>query len=275
MRSMFALVPGWKPILALGLPLLIGVGALVGAYFYSSANGAGAVPPDPAGAGLELPPPAGLLVDVVGQWRTGLYRVPAKSGVRRDRRRGRPDHGRRPARLPNRPAASRTASGSKVPWSAAPQAAPRTRTNLNSATAEGLALVPGFTEAFAQEVVDYAPTTGGSVDEQSWSRSPRDERVRLHHRAAIPEPVMDQPKPARVMAAGTLPALAVAGRLVGVACGCCRARACSALLGAIATALAIPCVGLALLIRRQFWRSPLRSPWWRLDRPGRAAAARS
>jgi competence ComEA-like helix-hairpin-helix protein len=36
-----------------------------------------------------------------------------------------------------------------------------TRTNLNSASADELALVPGFTEAFAQEVVDYRANYGG------------------------------------------------------------------------------------------------------------------
>src|ERR1035437_1966799 len=55
----------------------MGVGAVVGAYSYaSSASPAGARQGAPAAAGLELPPPAGLLVDVVGAVaRPGLYRV--------------------------------------------------------------------------------------------------------------------------------------------------------------------------------------------------------
>ena len=164
MRSQLHLVPGWKPILALGLPLLIGVGALVGAYFYSSANAPGVVPPDPAAAGLELPPPAGLLVNVVGAVaHPGLYRVP-----RGDRvydaiaAAGGLTTAADPARLPN--LAGRLTDGEQVKVPAISGATGGTviiRTNLNSATAEELALLPGFTEAFAQEVVDYRVNYGG------------------------------------------------------------------------------------------------------------------
>ena len=164
MRSHLHLTPGWKPILALGLPLLIGLGALIGAYFYSSSSGATAVLPAPDGVGLELPPPAGLLVDVVGAVaHPGLYRVPrgdrvydaiaAAGGLSADAD---------PTRLPN--LAGRLTDGEqvKVPFvSGATGGTAITRTNLNSATAEELALVPGFTEAFAQEVVDYRANYGG------------------------------------------------------------------------------------------------------------------
>jgi competence protein ComEA len=164
MRSQPRLIPGWKPILALGLPLFIGVGALAGAYFYSSTSGAAAAPPAPAGASLELPPPSGLLVNVVGAVaHPGLYRVP-----RGDRvydaiaAAGGLSAGADPARLPN--LAGRLTDGEqvKVPFvSGASGGTAITRTNLNSATAEELALVPGFTEAFAQEVVDYRANYGG------------------------------------------------------------------------------------------------------------------
>jgi competence protein ComEA len=164
MRSQLHLVPGWKPILALGLPIVIGVGALVGAYFYSSAAGTAATLVPPAGAGLELPPPAGLLVDVVGAVvHPGLYRVP-----RGDRvydaiaTAGGLSAEADPTRLPN--LAGRLTDGEqvKVPFvSGATGGTVVTRTNLNQATAEELALVPGFTEAFAQEVVDYRANYGG------------------------------------------------------------------------------------------------------------------
>jgi competence protein ComEA len=164
MRSQPRLIPGWKPILALGLPLFIGVGALAGAYFYSSTSGAAAAPPAPAGASLELPPPSGLLVNVVGAVaHPGLYRVP-----RGDRvydaiaAAGGLSAGADPARLPN--LAGRLTDGEqvKVPFvSGASGGTAITRTNLNSATAEELALVPGFTEAFAHEVVDYRANYGG------------------------------------------------------------------------------------------------------------------
>jgi competence protein ComEA len=164
MRSHLRLIPGWKSILALGLPIFIGLGVLVGAYFYSSASGAAAVLPAPGGVGLELPPPAGLLVDVVGAVaRPGLYRVPrgdrvydaiaAAGGLSADAD---------PTRLPN--LAGRLTDGEqvKVPFvSGATGGTVGTRTNLNSATADELALVPGFTEAFAQEVVDYRANYGG------------------------------------------------------------------------------------------------------------------
>lgn len=164
MRSQLDLIPGWRPIVAFGLPLLLGVGALVGAYLYSSTAGAVAVLPSPAGAGLELPPPSGLLVDVVGAVaHPGLYRLPrgdrvydaiaAAGGLTADAD---------PTRLPN--LAGRLTDGEqvKVPLvSGASGGTAITRTSLNSATAEELALVPGFTEAFAQEVVDYRANYGG------------------------------------------------------------------------------------------------------------------
>jgi len=164
MRSQLDLIPGWRPIVAFGLPLLLGVGALVGAYFYSTTAGAVAVLPSPAGAGLELPPPSGLLVDVVGAVaHPGLYRLPrgdrvydaiaAAGGLTADAD---------PTRLPN--LAGRLTDGEqvKVPLvSGASGGTAITRTSLNSATAEELALVPGFTEAFAQEVVDYRANYGG------------------------------------------------------------------------------------------------------------------
>jgi competence protein ComEA len=159
------LIPGWKTLLVLGLPVLLGIGAVVGAYIYSSTGSAVAahqVPP--ANAALQLPPPAGLLVDVVGAVaRPGLYRMPrgdrvydaiaAAGGLAADAD---------PTRLPN--LAGRLTDGEqiKVPLiKGASGGTVITRTSLNSATVEELALVPGFTEAFAQEVIDYRTNFGG------------------------------------------------------------------------------------------------------------------
>lgn len=161
------LIPGWKPLLLLGLPVLIGIGAVVGAYLYStsSSQAAGAArQAAPPNAALELPPPAGLLVDVAGAVaRPGLYRVPrgdrvydaiaAAGGLTADAD---------PTRLPN--LAGRLADGEqiKVPFvKGAAGGTVITRTSLNAATVEELALVPGFTEAFAQEVVEYRANFGG------------------------------------------------------------------------------------------------------------------
>jgi competence protein ComEA len=152
-------------MLALGLPILLAAGAVVGAYFYSlSVSVAVSRPPAPAAAGLDVPPPSGLLVDVVGAVvRPGLYRLPrgdrvydaiaAAGGLT-----GYADH----ARLPN--LAGRLTDGEqiKVPLiKGAPGGTVIVRTSLNTATADELALVPGFTEAFAQEVVDYRTNFGG------------------------------------------------------------------------------------------------------------------
>lgn len=152
-------------MLALGLPVLIAIGAVVGAYSYLlSGPAAASHPPPPVAPGLELPPPSGLLVDVVGAVvRPGLYRLPrgdrvydaiaAAGGLT-----GYAD----PARLPN--LAGRLTDGEqiKVPLiKGAPGGTVIARTSLNTATADELALVPGFTEAFAQDVVDYRTNFGG------------------------------------------------------------------------------------------------------------------
>jgi competence protein ComEA len=159
------LVPGWKSLLALGLPVLVGIGAVLGAYLYSSSLAAVAAhPPAPPKALLQPPPPAGLLVDVVGAVaKPGLYRMPrgdrvydaiaAAGGMTADAD---------PTRLPN--LAGRLTDGEqvKVPFvKGASGGALITRTSLNSATVGELALVPGFTEEFAQEVVDYRANFGG------------------------------------------------------------------------------------------------------------------
>ena len=148
----------------MGLPVLAGIGAVVGAYLYSfSLPAVAAHPVAPANA-LQPPPPAGLLVDVVGAVaKPGLYRVPrgdrvydaiaAAGGLTADAD---------PTRLPN--LAGRLTDGEqvKVPFAkGASGGTVITRTSLNSATVDELALVPGFTEAFAEEVVDYRTNFGG------------------------------------------------------------------------------------------------------------------
>jgi competence protein ComEA len=165
MQGPICLLPGWKPILALGLPLLIGLGAVVGAYLYSTtASHADPTQAAQAEAGLEVPPPTGLLVDVVGAVvNPGLYRVPrgdrvydaiaAAGGLTADAD---------PTRLPNLAGRLKDGEQVKVPFvSGASGGTVITRTSLNTATADELRLVPGFTEAFAQEVIDYRANFGG------------------------------------------------------------------------------------------------------------------
>jgi competence protein ComEA len=159
------LIPGWKRLLVLGLPVLIGSGAVVGAYIYvSSAPTAASRQAAPAPAGLDLPPPAGLLVDVVGAVaRPGLHRVPrgdrvydaiaAAGGLTADADL---------TRLPHLAGRLKDGEQIKVPLvKGAAGGTVITRTNLNTATVDELALVPGFTEAFAQDVVDYRTNFGG------------------------------------------------------------------------------------------------------------------
>src|ERR1700730_1276047 len=165
MRNHLSFVPGWKLLLALGLPLLLGIGAIAGAYLYSAA----AVNPQPVQpaavpANLDVPAPAGLLVHVVGAVEhPGLYRMKrgdrvydaiAASGglsVEADI-----------TRLPNPAGRLKDGVEVKVAFATGSSGATVvTRVNLNTATLEELEVVPGFTSAFAQEVIDYRTNFGG------------------------------------------------------------------------------------------------------------------
>src|ERR1700693_4557801 len=164
MQNHIRLIPGWKRLLVLVLPVLIAIGAVAGAYFYKSSAPPAARQGAPAHARLDLPPPAGLLVDVVGAVsRPGLYRV-ARGGRVYDAiaAAGGLVAGADPTRLPN--LAGRLTDGEQIKVPFAKGASGGTvisRTSLNLATVEELALVPGFTEALAQEVIDYRTNFGG------------------------------------------------------------------------------------------------------------------
>src|SRR5216683_1282139 len=167
MRRHLSLIPGWKPLLGFALPVLLGIGAVAGAYLYSSSTTRPPVisPAAAAAAGnLDVPAPAGLLVHVVGAVEhPGLYRmkrgdrvydaIAAAGGlsVEADI-----------TRLPN--LAGRLKDGEQIKVPFARGAAGTTilvRANLNSATLEELEVIPGFTSAFAQNVIDYRTNFGG------------------------------------------------------------------------------------------------------------------
>jgi competence protein ComEA len=145
---------------------MVGVGALVGAHLYTSAGtpAAAVAPPAPVNPTLDVPAPAGLLVDVIGAVaQPGLYRVmrgdrvydaiAAAGGLTTDADL---------TKLPNLAGRLKDGEQIKVPYAkGAPGGTVISRTNLNFATIDELAVVPGFTEAFAQEVIDYRTSFGG------------------------------------------------------------------------------------------------------------------
>jgi competence protein ComEA len=169
MRNHIQLAPGWKRLLAFSLPILVGVGALVGAHLYVSAGSpaaaaASALPVAQANPVLDVPAPAGLLVDVIGAVaQPGLYRmkrgdrvydaIAVAGGLTTDAD---------PTKLPNLAGRLRDGEQIKVPFAkGAPGGTVISRTNLNFATLDELAVVPGFSEAFAQDVIDYRTNFGG------------------------------------------------------------------------------------------------------------------
>ncbi len=167
MRSHLSLVPGWKPLLAISLPVLLGAGAVAGAYLYTSATtSSGPVTAAAAAAAgtVDVPAPAGLLVHVVGAVeRPGLYRmkrgdrvydaIAAAGGLSAEADR---------TRLPNLAGRLKDGEQIKVPFARGSAGATViTRVNLNTATIDELEVVPGFTSAFAQEVIDYRTNFGG------------------------------------------------------------------------------------------------------------------
>jgi len=164
MRDSLRLLPGGRRLLVLAVPVLLCVGLVAGAFLYAAPASPAAVQPEVAGPDLGVPPPAGLLIDVIGAVdRPGLYRmnrgdrvydaIAAAGGLTGDAD---------PTRLPDM--AGRLTDGEQIKVPFAKSTAGSlviTRTNLNTATVEELEFVPGFSAAFAQEVVDYRTNFGG------------------------------------------------------------------------------------------------------------------
>jgi competence protein ComEA len=110
-----------------------------------------------------VPAPSGLLVDVIGAVENpGLYRlarggrvydaIAAAGGLSPDAD---------PTKLPNLAGRLKDGEQVKVAFAKTTSGTVMTRTNLNTATLEELVTVPGFTEAFAQDVIDYRTNFGG------------------------------------------------------------------------------------------------------------------
>lgn len=169
MRNHLTLLPGWKRILALSLPVLLGLGAVVGVYIVHAPAATNPTPVTTsaaaaAAANADVPAPAGLLVHVVGAVEhPGLYRmkrgdrvydaIAAAGGLSVDAD---------ITRLPNLAGRLKDGEQVKVPYSKGSAGATVvTRVNLNTATVEELEVVPGFSTAFAQDVIDYRTNFGG------------------------------------------------------------------------------------------------------------------
>jgi competence protein ComEA len=161
------LIPGWKHILLFAAPLAIGAGLLAGAYFYASSTSAAAAAanthPIPANPAADVPPATGLLVHVIGAVANpGIYRLPrgdrvydaiaAAGGLLSSADR---------SRLPNLAGRLKDGEQVKVAFAATTSGTVTARINLNSATIDELETVPGFSEAFALEVLDYRTNFGG------------------------------------------------------------------------------------------------------------------
>jgi len=168
MPKPLSLIPGWKRLLAVALPVLLGIGAVAGAYVFTSstakAGGTTTAAAVAAAANADVPAPAGLLVHVVGAVEhPGLYRM--KRGDRVYDAIGAAGGLSVEAdisRLPNLAGRLKDGEQIKVPYAkGASGATVVTRTNLNLASVEELEVVPGFTSAFAQDVIDYRTNFGG------------------------------------------------------------------------------------------------------------------
>jgi competence protein ComEA len=165
MPTQIRFLPAWKPLALVVAPVALGLALVVGAYLYSGSSAAASAQPPtlPAIINLGLPAPPGLLVFVSGAVENpGLYRLPrgdrvydaiaAAGGLSVDVD---------TTRLPNMAGRLKDGEQIKVPFAKTTSGTVITRTNINSATLEELELVPGFTPAFAAEVIDYRTNYGG------------------------------------------------------------------------------------------------------------------
>jgi competence protein ComEA len=177
-----SLTPRRGLIVGLALAPALLAAILVGALVYATPAGrsTGPPPPPPAGgnalaaganaqAGTSLPPPSGLLVDVTGAVvHPGVYRVATgerasvaiadAGGFTADAD---------PARLPDLAARLKDGQQIKVPSRTTSTRSSGTGTtrvaavNLNTATAEQLATVPGFTPDLVAAIIQYRTDFGG------------------------------------------------------------------------------------------------------------------
>jgi competence protein ComEA len=164
MRINLRFIPGWKRLLLIAAPVAMALGVTIAAYLYTTSMSAAATPPPPAAdPALDLPSQPGLLVHVVGAVESpGLYRLPrgdrvfdaiaAAGGLS-------PDADL--ARLPNFAGRLRDGEQIKVAFARSTSGTVIVRVNLNQATLAELLTIPGFTQALAEECIDYRVSFGG------------------------------------------------------------------------------------------------------------------
>src|SRR5438067_12959943 len=157
-------VPGWKRFLLVLAPVTLAAGLLAGAYVYRpTATASRLAPPPASNPALDVPAHPGLLVHVVGAVEDpGLYRLPrgdrvfdaiaAAGGFSPDAD---------TSRLPNLAGRLKDGEQVKVAFAKTSSGTVVVRINLNTSTLEELMSVPGFTDAFAQECIDYRTNFGG------------------------------------------------------------------------------------------------------------------
>jgi competence protein ComEA len=157
------LIPGWPRLALLLLPLPVAVGVLLAAL--ALAPPSAPAPPLPVAAiAPALPAPAGLLVHVSGAvLHPGLYRlqrgdrvyaaIAAAGGLVATAD---------PVRLPDLAGRLRDGEQVKVPFLKGTSAggAVAAKVDVNSATADELATVPGFTPELARALVAYRDQYG-------------------------------------------------------------------------------------------------------------------
>jgi competence protein ComEA len=158
------LIPGWKHLMLLAAPIALGLSALAGASLYASTASTPINPQSiPATTANDIPPASGLLVHVAGAVaKPGIYRLP-----RGDRvydaiaAAGGLTAAADLKHLPNMAGRLRDGEQIKVAFARGTSGTVVARTNLNTASLEELEALPGFSEAFAYEVIDYRINFGG------------------------------------------------------------------------------------------------------------------
>jgi competence protein ComEA len=157
------LVPGSKRLALIIGPVALAAAIALGAYLYSIKASAAPAPAPAPDAVIDVPAAPGLLVHVIGAVENpGLYRLPrgdrvfdaiaAAGGLSADADM---------ARLPDLAGRLKDGEQVKVAFAKTTSGTVIVRVNLNQATAEELEAIPGFTPAFAQEVIDYRTNFGG------------------------------------------------------------------------------------------------------------------